>query len=130
MNILNGVALMTSGVAGDSVCGSLGYSPLMHAVINHLYFAAPVETHILTAMQTDVTPKMSAVEGFKGLMVIQVAEDHVVLIITGTGPDVLDHLATEVGSPWMRANIVPLLSRPPERVVGAVVIGTGIAALN
>ena len=102
----------------------------MHAVINHLHFAAPVETDILAAMQTDVIPKMSAFEGFKRLMVIQVTEDHVVLIITGTDPDVLDRLATEVGSPWMRANIVPLLSRPPERVVGAVVVGTGIAALN
>lgn len=102
----------------------------MHAVVNHLHFAAPVETDILIAMQTDVTPKMSAIEGFEGLMVIQVAEDHVVLVITGTGPDVLDRLATEVGSPWMKANIMPLLSRPPERVVGAVVVGTGIAPLN
>ena len=75
-------------------------------------------------------PHIRTFEGFKGFTVIQVAEDHIVLIITGTGLDVLDRFATEVRSPWMKANIVPLLSRPPERVIGPVVVDMGIPASN
>ena len=102
----------------------------MHAVVNHLHFTAPVDSDIFAAMQTHLAPYMRTFEGFKGFTVIQVAEDHIVLIITGTGPDVLDRIATEVGSPWMKANIVPLLSRPPERVIGPVVVDMGIPASN
>lgn len=94
----------------------------MHSVINHLHFAAPVEADILAAVQTTVGPQMGAFEGFESFRVVQVAEDHLVLVITATSADVLDRMSTEVGGPWMVANIVPLLSRPPERLVGAVVV--------
>ena len=123
----SGVVLTLSRVAADAVLESSRYTSAMHAVVNHLHFTAPVESDIFTAMQTHLAPHMRTFEGFT---VIQVAEDHIVLIITGTGLDVLDRIATEVGSPWMKANIVPLLSRPPERLIGPIVVDMGIPASN
>jgi hypothetical protein len=102
----------------------------MHAVVNHLHFAAPVGADIIKRVQTEVGPLMGTFEGFKGFRVIQVAEDHLVLVITATSQEVLDRLATEVGGPWLVANIAPLLSRPPERLIGPVVVNIGIPASN
>jgi hypothetical protein len=34
---------------------------------------------------------------------------------------VLDKIATKVGSPWMMANVVPLLASPLERHLGPIV---------
>jgi hypothetical protein len=31
---------------------------------------------------------------------------------------VIDRIATEVGSPWMREHVVPLLDGPPQRHIG------------
>jgi hypothetical protein len=59
-----------------------------------------------------------------GRPVVQTSDHDVILIILGTTEEVLDRLATEVGSPWMVANVVPLLSGPPERHIGPVIAST------
>ena len=102
----------------------------MYAVINHLHFAAPVGADIIKRVQTEVGPLMETFEGFEGFRVVQVADGHLVLVITATSQDVLDRLANEVGGPWLRANIAPLLSRPPERLIGPVVVDIGTPSLN
>jgi hypothetical protein len=50
-----------------------------------------------------------------------VGPDHFILIITGDTPEVLDRVASEVGSPWMVEHVVPLLASPPERHIGSLV---------
>ena len=102
----------------------------MHAVINHLHFTAPVGADIIKRVQTEVGPLMANFEGFEGFRVVRMADDHLVLVITAASQDVLDRLATEVGGPWLRVNIAPLLSRPPERFIGPVVVDIGTPALN
>jgi hypothetical protein len=39
-------------------------------------------------------------------------------------PETLERIATDIGSPWMRANVVPLLAGPPQRSVGPVLAGS------
>jgi hypothetical protein len=57
---------------------------------------------------------------------VQAAPDHFILIVVGEDPAALDRVATEVGSPWMVANVLPLLARPPERHLGTLVATTGV----
>lgn len=96
------------------------------AVINHLHFAEPPDPALFASAEREVVPQARAIEGFGALHVVQAAPDHFILIITGDSPTVLDRVATEVGSPWMMANVVPLLASPPERHLGPIVATSGI----
>lgn len=97
----------------------------MHAVINTLRFKDSVDPAVFTAAEQELAQRMGAIDGFRSFQVIQVADDHVVLVIVGDDADVLERVATEVGSPWMGANVVPLLAAPPERRIGPVIASAG-----
>lgn len=92
----------------------------MHAVINHLRFKDPIDPALLIRAE-ELAPQMRRIEGFRGFSIVQVADDHAVLVIMGDDGEVLDRLATEVGSPWMRENVLPLLASPPQRHLGPVI---------
>jgi hypothetical protein len=62
-----------------------------------------------------------AIEGFVGLQIVHSAPDEAILLITADSAETLERIATEVGGPWMRANVVPLLKVPPDRRLGPVV---------
>lgn len=95
------------------------------AVVNHLHFREAPSPDLFARAQDEVVPQARKIEGFRGLHVMQVAPDHFILIIMGDTPEVLDRVASEVGSPWMMSHVVPLLSSPPERHVGPLVTTTG-----
>jgi hypothetical protein len=90
----------------------------MAAVVNHLHFKEPVDQAIFAASERDLLPQMRAIEGFRGFEVVQTSERDVIVVILGDSVDVLDQIATEVGSPWMREHVVPLLDGPPQRHIG------------
>jgi hypothetical protein len=94
------------------------------AVINHLHFREPPDPDLFSRAEQEVVPLAREIEGFRGLHIVQAAPDHFILIIMGESPEVLDRVATEVGSPWMMAHVVPLLAAPPERHVGPLVTTT------
>jgi hypothetical protein len=75
--------------------------------------------------ETDLVTQMRAVEGFRGLEVTQTSEHDVILVILGDSVEVLDQIATEIGSPWMRENVVPLLAGPPDRHIGPSIVSSG-----
>jgi hypothetical protein len=75
--------------------------------------------------ETDLVTQMRAVKGFRGLEVIQTSEYDVILVILGENVEVLDQIATEIGSPWMRENVVPLLAGPPDRHIGPSIVSSG-----
>jgi hypothetical protein len=93
----------------------------MHAVINHLRFKDQVDRALFARAEQDLAPRMRAVPGFAGFQVVEVTADHVVLVITGGDAEALDRLATEVGTPWMREHVIPLLAGPPERHIGPII---------
>ena len=97
----------------------------MHAVVNNLRFKDSVDPAVFTAAEQHLAQHMGAIEGFRSFQVVQVADDQVILVILGDDAEVLDRLATEVGSPWMVANVFPLLAGPPERSIGPVIASTG-----
>jgi hypothetical protein len=91
------------------------------AVVNHLHFKEPPNPELFSTAESDLTPLMKEIEGFRAFLVVQVGDDHAILLIVGDTPDALNRVATEVGSPWMIANVVPLLAAPPERHIGPIV---------
>ena len=91
----------------------------MHAVVNQLRFADDLDPDIFSSMD-DVVSQMRLIEGFVAAHVVQTGTREVTLVILGDTPETLDRLATEVGSPWMLAHVVPLLAGPPDRRVGPV----------
>lgn len=93
----------------------------MHAVVNHLHFKEPIDPALFGRAADELAEPMRAIAGFGGLDVVLVDDTHAILIIRGASAEVCDEMATKVGSPWMGANVVPLLAGPPERSVGAVV---------
>ncbi len=93
----------------------------MHAVVNNLRFAQDVDPALFSSMD-EVVPQMQSIAGFVGAHVVQTSSRDVVLVILADSPETLDRVATEVGSPWMLANVVPLLAGPPDRRVGPVLV--------
>jgi hypothetical protein len=53
--------------------------------------------------------------------VAKVDDRHLVLILVFDGPDDAARVARDVGGPWMRENIVPLLARDTDRSVGEII---------
>ena len=51
----------------------------------------------------------------------KVDDRHIALILEFEGSDDAARVAREVGGPWMRENIVPLLARGTERSVGEII---------
>ena len=90
----------------------------MAAVINILRFKEAVVPALFEAAGRDLAPAMRAMDGFEAVQIVQTSQTEVVLLIFGDTVEALDRIATEVGSPWMSAHVVPLLTGPPERHIG------------
>jgi hypothetical protein len=90
-------------------------------VVNVLHFQDPVDPALFERAEDELGRAMRGIDGFGGFQVVQTGETEVVLLIFGDSADALDRIATEVGSPWMGANVVPLLAGPPERHIGPLI---------
>jgi len=53
--------------------------------------------------------------------VLQVDEQHLILLLDFPSAEEANRVAKEVGGPWMREHITPLLAASTERSVGAVI---------
>lgn len=95
------------------------------AVVNHLRFREAPGPALFARVAQEVVLPAREIEGFRDFHIVKVAPDHFILIITADTPEVLDKVATEVGSPWMLANVTPLLASPPERHIGPLVATSG-----
>ena len=93
----------------------------MAGVVNHLRFKEAVDPELFASAERELTTQMRAIQGFQGFHVIQTSDTDVILVILGDDVDVLNRLATEVGSPWMTANVVPHLAGPPDRHIGPTI---------
>ena len=93
----------------------------MAVVVNVLQFKEPVDPALFERAEVELGTAMRAIDGFEGFQVVHTGESEVVLLIFGDTVETLDRIASEVGSPWMVANVVPLLAAPPARHVGPVI---------
>ncbi|MBJ7595749.1 MAG: hypothetical protein JF886_12980 [Candidatus Dormibacteraeota bacterium] len=96
----------------------------MHAVVNHLHFNVVIDPALFVKARNDLEPQMRTIDKFESFFVVQTSDKDAFLVIVAENAETLDQIATQFGSPWMRANVLPLLARPPERHIGPVVTST------
>jgi hypothetical protein len=83
-----------------------------------MHFADPADPEVFARSAGDLESRMRAIESFRDFEVVQTSEREVILLIFGDTTDALDRIASEVGSPRLRENVVLLLDAPPRRYVG------------
>ena len=93
----------------------------MAAVVNVLQFKESPDPALFERAAEELGPRMREVAGFQGLHVVRSGEAEIVLIILADSIEILDDIATRIGSPWMVEHVVPLLASPPQRHLGDVV---------
>jgi hypothetical protein len=88
-------------------------------VINHLRLREPVSDPTLDALQEGVQLAVDA--GALAARVAKIDETHLILILEFSTAEDADRMAREVGGPWMRENISPLLAGGTDRSLGEVI---------
>ena len=91
----------------------------MHVVVNHLRLRDPVTDETVRATQEAVRLVVDA--GAVAARVVEVDTTHLILLLEFASAEDADRVSREVGGPWMRENIVPLLAGGTERSVGEVI---------
>ena len=94
----------------------------MRVVVNHLSFAEPIPDSVIESAR-DAARAVVAAGGLDARLV-KVDETHAILLLTFPDLDTEERVKSDVGGPWMREHVVPLLTGPPERSSGEVVAGT------
>ncbi len=97
---------------------AIGSAPV-HVVVNHLRLREPVAHATVVALQEVVRLAVDA--DALAARVAKVDETHLILILEFAQPGDADRMAREVGGPWMREHIRPLLAGDTERSVGDVI---------
>jgi hypothetical protein len=95
------------------------YDRDVHVVVNHLRLREPASDATVEATQDAVRLVVDA--GALAAHVARVDETHLILILQFTTAEDADRIAREVGGPWMREHIVPVLAGDTERSVGEVI---------
>jgi hypothetical protein len=91
----------------------------MHVVVNHLRLRDPLPEATREALQSGVNLVVDA-GGVSG-RVAKVDDRHLILILEFESAEDADRVAREVGGPWMREHISPLLADGTERSLGEVI---------
>jgi hypothetical protein len=92
---------------------------LVHVVINHLRLREPVPDATVEAARVGMQLVVDA--GALAARVAKADETHLILILEFSTEEDADRIAREVGGPWMRENISPLLAGDTERSVAEVI---------
>jgi hypothetical protein len=91
----------------------------VHIVVNHLHLREPASQATLEA--TRDAEQLAVDAGGLAARVAKVDETHLILILEFSSAEDADRIAREVGGPWMREHIVPLLAGDTRRSVGEVI---------
>jgi hypothetical protein len=97
----------------------------VHAVVNRLTFTDPVSAELIARLRDDAMPRVRDA-GCLEADVVQTADRELHLVLIFREPGDADRTMQEVGSPWMREHVVPLLAGPTDRRVGPVVASTRV----
>jgi hypothetical protein len=88
-------------------------------VVNHLHLSDPLNEETTKALHDAVHLVVDA--GGLSAQVAKVDDRHLILLLTFANAEEADRVAREVGGPWMREHIVPLLAGDTDRSVGEVI---------
>lgn len=91
----------------------------MHVVVNHLHFRGPVTDATVESAREALQQVVDA--GGHAARLLKVDDTHLVLLLDFPSAEDADRVAREIGGPWMREHVVPLLDHGTERSVGEVI---------
>jgi hypothetical protein len=91
----------------------------LHVVVNHLRLRKPVPDATVGALQEGVQLVVDA--GALAAHVAKVDDTHLILILEFPTAEAAERVAREVGGPWMREHITPLLAGDTERSLAEVI---------
>jgi hypothetical protein len=86
---------------------------MAHIVVNHLHLREPAPERVLKETQDAVQLVVDA--GALSARVVKIDDKHLILILEFCTAEDADRVAREVGGPWVREHIVPLLAGETER---------------
>jgi hypothetical protein len=92
---------------------------VLHVVINHLHLREPVPDTTVEAARKGMQLVVDA--GALSARVAKVDHRHLILILEFSTAEDAERIARDVGGPWMRENIRPLLTGDTERSVAQVI---------
>jgi hypothetical protein len=91
----------------------------VHVVVNHLRLREPMPDATVEAARAGMQLVVDA--GALAARVAKVDETHLILILEFSTAEDAGRIAREVGAPWMREHIRPLLAGDTQRSVGDVI---------
>lgn len=92
-------------------------------VVNHLRLREPIADTTVEAARNGMQLVVDA--GALAARMAKVDATHLILILEFATAEDADRIAREVGGPWMRENIRPLLAGDTERSVAEVIASAG-----
>jgi hypothetical protein len=92
---------------------------LLHVVVNHLRLREPLPDATVETAQKAMQSVVDA--GALAARLAKADELHLILILEFSSAEDADRIAREVGGPWMREHIRPLLAGDTERTVAEVI---------
>ena len=99
---------------------SLTYDHRMRIAVNHLTFEEPIPPGLIDSAK-DAAGAVTDAGG--ELRLVKVDDTHAFLVLGFPDAETEERIKTEVGGPWMREHVIPLLASTPERTSGDVVAG-------
>jgi hypothetical protein len=91
----------------------------VHVVANHLRLRDPVADTTVEAAREALQRVVDG--GALAARLAKVDGTHLILILEFSTAEDADRIAREVGGPWMREHMLPLLAGDTERSVGEVI---------
>jgi len=91
----------------------------VHVVVNHLHLRDPLDDATASATQEALQFVVDA--GALAAHVAKAGDTHLILLLFFRSAEDADRVSREVGGPWMREHIVPLLAGDTERTVAEVI---------
>ena len=96
----------------------------MHVVVNRLRLRDPLTEETVEAARDGI--RLVVESGGSRGQVLKVDERHLILVLEFPSAEEADRIARDVGGPWMREHIRPLLAGDTERHVGEVIASTDV----
>jgi hypothetical protein len=94
----------------------------LRVVVNHLRFKDPLPKAVIDAAE-EVCQRLVEAGGLAASL-IQVDETQAILVLTFPDLETEERIKSEIGGPWMKEHVVPLLAAPTDRSSGVVVAGS------
>ena len=95
----------------------------MRIVVNHLTFEQPPPPAVIEAARAAGQEVVDA--GGLAFHLVRVDETHVILVLFFPDLETEERVTREIGGPWMREHVLPLLAEPTRRSSGEAIVSRG-----